>query len=62
MTHKLSKSVLRLALRIYMLVPSMVVNVGAGIPSALDPFLRQTLTAIWFVLVISTNIAVPATD
>jgi hypothetical protein len=45
-----------------MLVPSMVVNVGAGIPSALDPFLRQTLTAIWFVLVISTNIAVPATD
>ena len=62
MIHKLSKSVLQLALHTCMLVPSTGVNVGAGIPSALDPFLRQTLTAIWFVLVISTNIAVPATD
>jgi hypothetical protein len=43
-------------------VPSTVVNVGAVIPLALDPFLRQTLTVIWFVLVISTNIAVPAID
>jgi hypothetical protein len=43
-------------------VPSTGVNVGAGILSVLDPFLLQTLTAIWFVLVISTNIAVLAID